>query len=256
MGSPPSVSTSAGGGLVVRSTVPPGRKYPEYREFLRWDFLNSCAYCSISEAEARAINFTIDHYEARSARSDLANSYENLMYCCNWCNVLKGDRYPPQAARSAGHRFFRCDEDKFDDHFQLDGIALASRSKTGEYTIHAIALNRGQLRRLRELRQRLQSCHDEVAQGVLGLRKVKIDQLPPPIRSRVLALVRRAQDTSDRIQTEIDDILRDHAKSPFLDLRAETDEERKTREAALKSIQGLFEGNWRGRDQKIRSANP
>lgn len=232
--------------------MPAGRPYPEYREDLRRDFLHSCAYCSISEAEARAINFTIDHYEPRSGRPDLTDDYGNLMYCCNWCNLLKGDRFPPAAARAGGHKFFRCDEEAFDDHFELGGLNLEAKSNTGDYTIHAVGLNRAQLRKLRELRRRLKACHTEVAQGVFALRGVRVDQLPPQIRARVLGLVRTAQETEARIEQEIDEILRSHARSPFLDLRSETEDEKRQREEALRSIQGLYAGNWRGRQQTAK----
>ena len=56
-----------------------------------------------------AIRFTIDHYEPRSARPELENDYNNLMYCCDTCNSLKGDRCPPQSARHDGFRFYRPD---------------------------------------------------------------------------------------------------------------------------------------------------
>lgn len=236
--------------MVVRSAVTPGRPYTEYALDLRRDFIHSCAYCTITEAEAQSINFTIDHYEPRSGRPDLTDEYGNLMYCCNWCNLYKGDRFPPPAARAAGHRFFRCDEELFDDHFELKGLNLGPKSNAGDYTIHAVALNRAQLRKLRELRQRLTACHAQVAQGIFALRNVRVDQLPPNIRARVLALIRTAQDTQSRLQHEIDEMLREHARSPFLDLRAESEEDRKKREEDLKTIQGLYAGNWRGRQQK------
>src|SRR5438067_4689566 len=97
--------------LVERSEVEPDLPYREYREQLREDFTYSCAYCTTSEFEAQGIRMVIDHYEPRKLRSDLENSYENLMYSCDDCNVLKGDRSPPQSARDDGYRFFRPDQD-------------------------------------------------------------------------------------------------------------------------------------------------
>ncbi|MGC1294505.1 MAG: hypothetical protein WA869_05640 [Alloacidobacterium sp.] len=57
--------------LVERSVVPKGLQYGNYKKYLRYDFMYSCAYCSMSEAEAQAIRFTIDHYEPRNARPEL-----------------------------------------------------------------------------------------------------------------------------------------------------------------------------------------
>ena len=48
--------------LVVRSNPPQGENYNEYKEILRYDFFYTCAYCTMMEAEAAAVRFTIDHY--------------------------------------------------------------------------------------------------------------------------------------------------------------------------------------------------
>jgi hypothetical protein len=45
----------------------------------RNDFFYSCAYCTMSEAEAQATRFTVDHYEPKNAQPDLINAYDNLM---------------------------------------------------------------------------------------------------------------------------------------------------------------------------------
>jgi HNH endonuclease len=111
------------------------------------------------EAEAAAVRFTIDHYEPTSARPDLENEYNNLMYACDPCNTRKGDRYPPLAARAEGVRFFRPDEDVHSDHFELTGVRLKGKSKTGEYTVVALDLNRYMLNKLRERDCCRQLCH-------------------------------------------------------------------------------------------------
>ena len=92
--------------LITRSPdVPAGRPYIEYRKWLRYDFLYSCA-CTMSEAEAQAIRFTIDHYEPVSARPELKNDYDNLMYCCDECNSRKGDRTPRRRPAQTASGFF------------------------------------------------------------------------------------------------------------------------------------------------------
>ena len=164
-------TANAGGPLVIRSVVATGLPYAEYRQILRQDFFHSCAYCTMSEAEATAIRFTIDHYEPRHARPDLVNEYGNLMYACDECNKRKGDRSPPLAARANGFRFFRPDADTHTDHFQLNGMRLEGRTPIGEFSIAAIDLNRLSLRKLRDIRQRLTRCDELVAEGVLALRR-------------------------------------------------------------------------------------
>jgi 5-methylcytosine-specific restriction endonuclease McrA len=82
--------------LIERSKVTPNLPYSEYKETLREDFIYACAYCTITEFEAQGIRMTIDHYEPQTARPELTNEYDNLMYCCDDCNALKGNRCPPQ----------------------------------------------------------------------------------------------------------------------------------------------------------------
>src|SRR5258708_31234823 len=121
--------------LVVRSVVPSVTNYSDYKPNLRHDFFHSCAYCTMSEAEAQAIRFTIDHYEPRNARPDLLLDYSNLMYCCDECNLRKGDRSPPASARTADYRFFRPDGDEYDDHFEPSGIRIKPKTNVGDYSI-------------------------------------------------------------------------------------------------------------------------
>ena len=168
--------------LVTRSQVPPGLKYEEYREYLRPDFFFSCAYCTMCESEAQAIRFTVDHYEPQRYRGDLANDYNNLMYCCDTCNTRKGYRMPSPGERAQGYRFFRPDQDKYGDHFERSGQRITHRSNTGYYTKEALDLNRQGLRRLRELRQRAANCNEYVLGGLRALRRFELDQLPTHLK--------------------------------------------------------------------------
>jgi len=199
-------------GSITRSSVPVSLTYPEYREYLRYDFFYSCAYCTMSEAEAQAIRFTIDHYEPRNARPDLLDEYENLMYSCGECNLRKGDRSPPPKARADGYRFFRPDRDLHEDHFEESRRRLQGKSNVGRYSIEALDLNRLALQRLREIRQRLTECHCLVVEGVLGLRKFPIDRLPPNVRGRALRAINRAGAAGIKIADAIDSLLRNYAR--------------------------------------------
>jgi hypothetical protein len=201
----------------------------------------------MSEAEARAIRFTIDHYEPQRARSDLVNEYENLMYCCGECNLRKGDRCPPANARAEGIRFFRPDTDKFGDHFDLNDIRLEPVSPTGDYTIHALDLNRAMLRKLRGLRRRQELAHEAIAAGIRALRDVSIDRLPKEIRGRAASAIANAQKAANDIDKEIDDLLCRYAESPLIDL-PEDSQAQKERANRLKELQAMIPGAWRGRD--------
>lgn len=232
--------------LVVRTpNVPAETEYGRYRPYLRFDFFFSCAYCTISEAEAEAIRFTIDHYEPQTARSDLVAVYSNLMYACDECNVRKGDRYPPPAAREDGYRFFRPDEDIFAEHFSGKDMLLSYKSNVGYYTINALDLNRKTLQRLREIRLRLLNCEKFIAEGIAALRQFRIDQLPQQIRARAQRAIKEALSVRDELADRIDDVLREAAKSAVLDVGKEDSARMAQRNSNLKHLEGLYPDSWR-----------
>ncbi len=236
--------------LVVRSEVADGTPYAACRETLRYDFFYCCGYCTMSEAEATAIRFTIDHYEPRRARPDLENAYSNLIYACDECNERKGDRTPPEAARAAGYRFFRPDNDVHEDHFRGVGIRIEGASPVGEYSIEALDLNRQGLRRLRGLRDRLYDCDEAVVRGIHALRKSHIDRLPPETRARASTSIRQAENMATQIAEDIDGLLRRAAKSELIDPDPEAKGRNLKRREWLQQLQTLFPGEWRGRSSK------
>jgi hypothetical protein len=230
---------------VTRSLVPEGKPYREYLPALRDDFIYSCAYCTISEAEAQAIRFSVDHYEPRAARPDLENDYYNLMYCCDECNSRKGDRCPPAEARSNGHRFFRPDQDVHQEHFLNEGIRVNPRSNIGFYSIEALDLNRLALRRIREIRQRAMDCDRMVAEGVRGLRSFHIDQLPANLKGPAVRAIGKAEEVASRMAEQVDSILKENARSPLLDTDGEQATRARERADRLAALQVLYPGAWR-----------
>jgi hypothetical protein len=236
-------AANQGNALVVRSDVPADLPYREYLKYLRKDFVWSCAYCTMSEAEAMAIRFTIDHYEPRWARPDLLNAYDNLMYSCDECNTRKGDLVPPETARQKGVRFFRPDMDARSDHFELEGVQVKSKTDIGEFSIDAIDLNRRSLRTLRDIRQRLTRCDEMVAEGVLALRRFHIDRLSESIKQRAATTIRRAIKEATETADDIDELLSNYARSPLLgpDDDADADaKEARQRKAQMADWKALF----------------
>ncbi len=233
--------------LVLRTEVPPDKTYLEYKRWLRSDFFYSCAYCTMSEAEAQAIRFTIDHYEPIKIRPDLADVYDNLMYCCDECNSRKGDRCPPPDARANGIRFLRPDLDYWRDHFERNGHRLEPMSNVGSFSIDAIDLNRQLLRKLRSLRERLTKCDEHIAEGILALRRFRIDRLPPQVKALAVRYISQAIDASNEMASDIDLLLGEYARSPLLDVESGPELEARTRErqARLKKTEALYPGNWR-----------
>ncbi len=238
-------------GLVVRSTVPANLEYGEYKPFLRVDFWHSCAYCTMTEAEARAIRFTIDHYEPREARKELVNEYSNLMYSCDECNRRKGDRYPPVEAREQGYRFFRPDQDIRSEHFERNEIYIREKSNVGYFTIQALDLNRANLKRLRELRARLIECDEYIVEGITALRAFPADTLPKSIRTTALEKIKKAMNVAEDLGAAIDSVLRDFAKSPLVDPDGDAEQRAKERAKQLQELEAMYPGSWRAPRKRI-----
>lgn len=239
--------------LVVRSEVKSGLPYVEYKQHLRADFFHACAYCTMTEAEAQAIRFTIDHYEPKSLHPELVNEYSNLMYCCDTCNRLKGDRCPPNEARAEGNRFFRPDHDIRAAHFERRGRTIKNKSKIGEFTIEALDLNRESLCRLRSIRERLVDCDRYVVDGLMALRGFKLDRLPAEIRHKADQKIKEALLVADEIQSAIDSVLREYAGSPLVDPDPNEAQRAKSRAEKLKELEAIYPGNWRAPRRRKRN---
>jgi len=235
---------------VHRSQVGTVRHYNEYKEQVRVDFVYSCAYCTISEAEAMGISFTIDHYRPRISHPQLENSYDNLIYCCRECNTRKGDRDPPESAQEAGVRFFRPDRDVRPEHYSVNDVQLVAETDIGTYTVEAIDLNRAQLCRLRNIRRRFAACDEYVAEGIDALRKFRIDNLPPDARVRALKARDKIIGLVDNLKTDMDELLRDNARSGLLDVDPDAEKRFRERTVKLRGYEALFPGTWRGRDTR------
>jgi len=235
---------------VVRTKeLPVGSPYQEYRQYLRRDFWYACAYCTMTESEAEAIRFTIDHYEPQSVKPELNDVYENLMYACDECNKRKGSLCPSEEMRREGKRFFRADQDLRGEHFELEGSKVKGKTNVGNYTTLAVDLNRRALVRLRELRQRLIDDDGYVSEGMRALASFAIDRLSPMARTNALAAIRKALEQAGKVYNDMDEALLELSKSEML-MDEKTDEDRranKERLAQLRQMDGLYPRAWRGR---------
>jgi uncharacterized protein (TIGR02646 family) len=82
---------------VHRTNAPTYAKYTQYRNLLKEDFKKRCAYCNDLD-KYRIRSFAIDHFVPRTPLNFVttipANKYDNLIYCCSFCNRAKWNKWP------------------------------------------------------------------------------------------------------------------------------------------------------------------
>lgn len=208
-------------GVVVRSAVEPGLPYAKYQDSLRFDFWFSCAYCSITEVEATAVGFQIDHFKPQTREG--TNEYSNLMWSCTPCNRKKSNIWPADHLVSQGYRFIRPDEDDPNDHLAVDpanDFRLKHLTNAGHYTRELLQLDRKPLLDLRKTRQVLYETKEAIAFGLgrLGEKRRGLDQLKPQYRAQFLKAIEDAKAAERSLaaalnELSFDDVVRSLSKS-------------------------------------------
>ncbi|MGO9091476.1 MAG: HNH endonuclease [bacterium] len=226
--------------VVLRSETKPERNYQDYREPLRYDFYFSCAYCSITEFEAGGVGFEIDHYLPQSDFPKLRAHYNNLMYSCEKCNGLKANFYPDEDLMDRGCYVIRVDQEDPADHFEQDGSLLKSKTETGTFNREIFDLNRQGLRRVRDLRLRNNKVSEKIVLGLTQLASIKVERAR---RDKRLLFARMKQNMVRQhmnIAETLDELLREYARSPLLDVDPDRKERMKTRKRYLEDQKAIL----------------
>jgi hypothetical protein len=212
-------------GLVVRSPVAVRQGYNDYKHDLRFDFWYACGYCTMSEVEAKGIGFQIDHYIPQSEPSTNPNRYSNLIWACQPCNRDKGEFFPPEL-RAKGTRFFKADEDVFEEHFEPDGLRLKWKTTVGETTVETLRLNKLNLLRIRKIRADWATSKNQIAAGIRALSNLPLDSFPPKLRFKIEAIRNRAkrqqaalQDDERQLREGLKEVNRSQLLDPASDAR-------------------------------------
>jgi len=232
------------GPIVLRQAVDPRTPYGLYRKELRFDFWYSCGYCSIAEIEAAGIAFQIDHYEPRASAPHLVDDYTNLLWVCQHCNEFKGDWSPPTSARNAGIRFYRPDLDDPDEHFEISGLRLNGKSAIGKFTIELLNLNRSALRRLRDLRARIDKSSAHLLIGLQALQRFSVEYLPLEYRAKFDEVSRRFRESQRVLEANLDQ-LREANRSEFVDVDEDTLARTRSRRIYMDELKALHPAPWR-----------
>ena len=227
--------------VVFRSDVAGKKRYSDYREDLRKDFLYSCAYCSMMEYESNAIRFEIEHYLPQKHHPELKNEYDNLMWSCEKCNSFKGDYAPDELARKRDNVIIKIDEEDPRQHIELSGLRLESKTHKGEFNIEILDLNRQHLRRLREIRERFWKSREYIEQGIRILStKIALDRLDKKDRFGVTKMKKQLIHRGESFDDELACILKKFACSPLIDEDPEKKQRMRTRKKYLKDQKAIL----------------
>lgn len=67
-----------------------------YRNWLRDEFAFRCVYCLDREQWNNYVGrFAVEHFQPVATRPDLRTEYDNLLYACNTCNLIKASGSVP-----------------------------------------------------------------------------------------------------------------------------------------------------------------
>lgn len=160
--------------------IPSENTYEKYRPYLKKVSHSSCSYCTITENESPGATFNIDHFRPVKYFPELKNDCSNLRYSCPRCNSYKRDRWisnesgcikdckncHTKACKEDIFRFIDCLEENPEKMIALDeqGKLIAiNGSKTAEFTIKYLRLNRLQLIKLRTVRRKLDLWKEDLS---------------------------------------------------------------------------------------------
>jgi len=99
-----------------------------------------CEYC-LSDSNDRAIVFAIDHII--SEKHGGSTTINNLCLSCFWCNSFKGSDLSSVDWEDKGDiiPLFNPRQQKWKDHFRLEGVFIIPLTANGRVTVTLLQLN-------------------------------------------------------------------------------------------------------------------
>lgn len=125
----------------------PVGKYSSFRQKIREDFRECCAYCLLHEIMLGGEeSFEQDHHRPQRDFKHLVDEYKNMYWSCKVCNKNKSCHWPKPKLVKSGRIFIDTTVDDFATHFkELDDGTWHPLTKAAEYTLEKIRLNRKNL---------------------------------------------------------------------------------------------------------------
>jgi hypothetical protein len=203
--------------------VEAGRPHNAYKEELRRDFCFACAYCTMTELEATAIGYEIDHYQPQSKAG--SDAYANLYWACEPCNQKKKGYWPTPTEADAGHRILRVDLENPELHVTTDvddSTRVSSITELGKFNIEFLGLNFPRMTRLRKIRADAGYSANLIRQGFRALLTMRLDELPQGLKARASKINEDLRRSAETVEMAVDDALRrlaeESSKAELLDM--------------------------------------
>jgi HNH endonuclease len=120
------------------------------RDFVRERADGRCEYCHLPQAVEPFFTHHIEHIVARQHGG--GDEELNLALACYHCNSHKGSNlttFDPSTGSLV--RLFHPHQDKWDEHFELNGILIVGRTAIGRATAALLQMNASDRRRLRAI---------------------------------------------------------------------------------------------------------
>lgn len=109
----------------------------DIRKFVQQRASYACEFCGVQEEDTGDI-LTIDHFQPQSKQG--ADELDNLIYCCNRCNLYKSDYFP---SKNHAISLWNPRIDPQSKHFlELENGHLQGITDIGIFTIIRLRLNR------------------------------------------------------------------------------------------------------------------
>lgn len=123
----------------VRLVIHSPRSFALLKSVVRERYHRCCAYCGQSEDFAGGQrSFAVDNFIPKSSRPDLAYDFDNVVYACHHCNVVKGSLVLPPELHPGRTRYA--------DHLSMDESGqLISQTQIGQRLVLTFDLNASHL---------------------------------------------------------------------------------------------------------------
>lgn len=113
----------------------------ELRDFVRRRARQRCEYCLIPQEATPYFTFHVEHIIAKQHLDELDDA-SRLAWACNRCNAYKGPNLSsvdPMTGQIV--LLFNPRQDRWEDHFALDGGEVVGLTQVGRATVRLLHMN-------------------------------------------------------------------------------------------------------------------